>query len=173
MQNGVQGKKTGQYRAVQEDTTDNSGRGMTMIAGEEEELELLVVEPVCAGFVYHDFEKSGIQYINILGERGYENVFLLSGGIEDFMMSYGNLIEGKNIPKCENKNPKPIGKPERLGGHGMLNGNGKVELYRQGQFKKKSESQYFFSPQNLGSCHQSGRIKLAQRVVSLARTIAT
>jgi hypothetical protein len=40
--------------AIQEDKTDNSRRGMTMIAGEEEELELLVVQPVCAGFVYHN-----------------------------------------------------------------------------------------------------------------------
>jgi len=46
-------------------------------------------KPNCLIVVYHDFEKSGIQYITILGERGYENAFLLSGGIEDFMMSHG------------------------------------------------------------------------------------
>ena len=36
---------------------------MTMIAGEEEELELLVVEPVCAGFVYHDFETAEVRSV--------------------------------------------------------------------------------------------------------------
>jgi hypothetical protein len=50
-------------------------------------------------------------------------------------------VDGNNIPKCENKQPKgPGGKGDRTGGHGMVNGNGKVELYRQGQFNKKSES---------------------------------
>jgi hypothetical protein len=97
--------------------------------------------PNCLVIVYHDFEKIGIQFINILGERGFDNAYLLTGGIEEFILTHGGLVDGKNIPKCENKQPKGAGgKGDRAGGHGMVNGNGKVELYRQGQFNKKSES---------------------------------
>ena len=102
--------------------------------------------PNCLVIVYHDFEKSGIQFISILGERGFENAYLLTGGIEEFILTHGGLVDGKNKPKCENKVPRGGGEGgkgdrDRTGGHGMVNGNGKVELYRQGQFNKKSEGQ--------------------------------
>jgi rhodanese-related sulfurtransferase len=31
--------------------------------------------PNCLVILYHDFEKSGIQFINILAERGFENAY--------------------------------------------------------------------------------------------------
>ena len=34
-----------------------------MIAGEEEELELLAVEPVCAGFVYHNWQAGEVRSV--------------------------------------------------------------------------------------------------------------
>jgi len=34
--------------------------------------------------VYHFDEKPGIDYVNQLFEKGYDNLFLLNGGIEGF-----------------------------------------------------------------------------------------
>ena len=34
----------------------------------------------------------------MLYEKGYDNVFLLSGGIEKFLIDFPNLVEGHNIP---------------------------------------------------------------------------
>lgn len=34
--------------------------------------------------VYHFDEKKGIDYVNELFEKGYDNLYLLSGGIESF-----------------------------------------------------------------------------------------
>ena len=31
-------------------------------------------------------------------EKGYENIFLLSGGIEAFLEEFPQLVEGKNVP---------------------------------------------------------------------------
>ena len=32
-------------------------------------------------------------------EKGYENVYLLSGGIEGFLEQFAELCEGTNVPK--------------------------------------------------------------------------
>ena len=34
-----------------------------------------------------------------MSEKGYDNVFLLSGGIEQMNEEYHNHIEGRNVPK--------------------------------------------------------------------------
>ena len=34
-----------------------------------------------------------------MSEKGYDNVFLLSGGIEQMNEEYHNNIEGRNVPK--------------------------------------------------------------------------
>jgi len=34
-----------------------------------------------------------------MAEKGYENVFLLSGGIENFNEEFNEMVEGKNVPK--------------------------------------------------------------------------
>jgi predicted sulfurtransferase len=34
-----------------------------------------------------------------MAEKGYENVFLLSGGIENFNEEFTEMVEGKNVPK--------------------------------------------------------------------------
>jgi hypothetical protein len=34
----------------------------------------------------------------MLSEKGYENTFLLSGGIEAFLEDYTDLVEGKQMP---------------------------------------------------------------------------
>ena len=48
--------------------------------------------------IYMYDERSGTAAAKLLYEKGYDNVFLLSGGIEEFIMSYDELIEGINVP---------------------------------------------------------------------------
>ena len=36
-------------------------------------------------------------------DRGYENTYLLTGGIEKFIEDYPNLIIGNNIPQLVNQ----------------------------------------------------------------------
>ena len=44
-------------------------------------------------------ERNGILAARALVDRGYENTFLLTGGIEKFIEDYPSLIEGNNIPQ--------------------------------------------------------------------------
>ena len=44
-------------------------------------------------------ERKGTQAANLMNEKGYDNVFLLSGGIEQFNEEFHNLVEGRNVPK--------------------------------------------------------------------------
>lgn len=53
--------------------------------------------------VYHFDEKKGIDYVNELFEKGYDNIYLLSGGIEAFGMEIGEGLEGKNVPQFAKK----------------------------------------------------------------------
>jgi len=48
--------------------------------------------------IYMNDERQGTQYAQILAEKGYENVFLLSGGIEAFLEDFTELVEGKQVP---------------------------------------------------------------------------
>lgn len=48
--------------------------------------------------IYMRDEKTGCASAKLLYEKGYDNVFLLSGGIEEFLLKHGDLIEGSNIP---------------------------------------------------------------------------
>ena len=34
----------------------------------------------------------------MLSEKGYDNVYLLSGGCEGFLESHSSLVEGKQVP---------------------------------------------------------------------------
>ena len=49
--------------------------------------------------VYMSDERKGCQAANLMAEKGYENVFLLSGGIEQFNEEFNYLIEGRQVPK--------------------------------------------------------------------------
>ena len=44
-------------------------------------------------------EWKGTAAANLMAEKGYENVFLLSGGIEQFNEEFNSLVEGRNVPK--------------------------------------------------------------------------
>ena len=49
--------------------------------------------------IYMGDERKGTQAANLMNEKGYDNVFLLSGGIEQFNEEFHNLVEGRNVPK--------------------------------------------------------------------------
>lgn len=44
-------------------------------------------------------EKNGTRWAKIFYEKGYENVYLLSEGIEKFKLENYDYIEGKNLPE--------------------------------------------------------------------------
>ncbi len=48
--------------------------------------------------IYMYDERSGTAAAKLLYEKGYDNVFLLSGGIEEFLTNHNELVEGKNVP---------------------------------------------------------------------------
>ena len=43
-------------------------------------------------------ERKGCAAANLFSEKGYENVFLLSGGIEKFNEEFHHLVEGRDVP---------------------------------------------------------------------------
>jgi len=49
--------------------------------------------------IYMGDERQGIQVADAIVDRGYENTYLLTGGIEKFLPSYESLVEGTNVPK--------------------------------------------------------------------------
>jgi centrosomal protein CEP41 len=55
--------------------------------------------------LYHLEEKKGINPAKIFFEKGFDNVYLLTGGLEEFHSVYPDYIEGGDIPI-----PKPLGK---------------------------------------------------------------
>lgn len=51
--------------------------------------------------MYMQDDKRGMYYANIFSQKEFENLFLLSGGIEKFIEEYPDLLEGKNIPQVK------------------------------------------------------------------------
>jgi centrosomal protein CEP41 len=47
---------------------------------------------------YMNDERQGTQQAALLAEKGYENTFLLSGGIEAFLEENTDLVEGRQVP---------------------------------------------------------------------------
>ena len=45
--------------------------------------------------VYMFDERQGTQYAQMMTEKGFENLYLLSGGCEDFLEKYSELCEGR------------------------------------------------------------------------------
>ena len=48
--------------------------------------------------VYADDERHGIQSAQIIFEKGFDNVYLLTGCLVNFAFMYYSLIEGTEIP---------------------------------------------------------------------------
>ena len=53
--------------------------------------------------VYHFDEKPGMEYSTQLAEKGYDNLYLLSGGIEGFGQEIQEGLEGKDVPLFKKK----------------------------------------------------------------------
>ena len=43
-------------------------------------------------------ERNGVAAARAMVDRGYENTYLLTGGIEKFIEDYSSLVQGNNIP---------------------------------------------------------------------------
>ena len=48
--------------------------------------------------VYADDERHGTQIAKIIFEKGFDNVYLLTGGISVFAFENPHLIEGSEVP---------------------------------------------------------------------------
>lgn len=53
-------------------------------------------------------ERKGVESGHLLAEKGFDNVFLLSGGYEKFASDYPEMVEGKHVVKSSP--PKTITK---------------------------------------------------------------
>ena len=71
--------------------------------------------------MYHFDEKNGIPYANLLFQKGFDNVFLLNGGIEEFANNYPEYLDGVEKDKyinlkIENDKKKKFIEEKRAGG---------------------------------------------------------
>lgn len=53
--------------------------------------------------VYHDDDKSGMNYAAVLYEKGFDNIYLLTGGIEDFYQKKPEYVVGKELPPLKSE----------------------------------------------------------------------
>jgi centrosomal protein CEP41 len=56
--------------------------------------------------VYMADERLGTHYSKLLFEKGFDNVYLLSGGVEKFLANYPNLVEGTKVPEIKKTDKK-------------------------------------------------------------------
>jgi centrosomal protein CEP41 len=52
--------------------------------------------------LYHSDERNGVPYANLLFQKGYDNVFFLSGGIEEFRKKFPEYLDGPEREKYIN-----------------------------------------------------------------------
>ena len=48
--------------------------------------------------VYHTDERNGIPIAKLFYDKGFDNIFLVSGGIEEFVAQFPEFCEGENVP---------------------------------------------------------------------------
>ena len=53
--------------------------------------------------IYMADERKGTPVAQVFFEKGYENVYLLSGGLEQFLDDFTDLVEGKSVPAPSKK----------------------------------------------------------------------
>lgn len=49
--------------------------------------------------VTSDNERHGTAVAKVLTEKGFNNIYLLTGGVQQFFIDYPELIEGQEIPE--------------------------------------------------------------------------
>ena len=52
--------------------------------------------------IYHIDERNSTVYAQLLSQKGFENVFMLSGGIEEFVNNFPEKCEGYNVQQIIN-----------------------------------------------------------------------
>lgn len=65
--------------------------------------------------IYSSDEKSSITYAQLLTQKGYDNIYMLSGGIEEFVKVYpekcdGTMVQQLIMAKCQEEIMKKDGK---------------------------------------------------------------
>ena len=55
--------------------------------------------------VYAGDERPGVESAQKLAQRGFENIYLLTGGLEEFTKQYWQCLEGTNPPRPIVNNP--------------------------------------------------------------------
>lgn len=55
-------------------------------------------KPQALIIVYHNDEKKSLEPATVLYEKGYDNLFLLTGGLEKFIQPYHDLLVGSDVP---------------------------------------------------------------------------
>jgi centrosomal protein CEP41 len=53
--------------------------------------------------VYHEDEKNGVSYASVLYEKGFDNIFLVTGGIEDFYQKKPEWVIGSELPTLKSE----------------------------------------------------------------------
>jgi centrosomal protein CEP41 len=54
--------------------------------------------------VYIEDEHKGVEFAKLFFEKGFDNIYLLSGGFESFAANYSELLEGKKASEYQGKN---------------------------------------------------------------------
>ncbi len=49
--------------------------------------------------VYSSDERKGVESSHLFAQKGYENIFLVSGGFEKFAEEFPGMLEGKHVFK--------------------------------------------------------------------------
>ena len=64
--------------------------------------------------IYLSDERKGVEYAKLFTEKGFDNIYLLSGGFEEFAEKYPKLLEGKKAAAYQAKAaPKETGSPKK------------------------------------------------------------
>eukprot|EP01022_Parablepharisma_sp_SALTPOND_P028840 TRINITY_DN71879_c0_g1_i1.p1 TRINITY_DN71879_c0_g1~~TRINITY_DN71879_c0_g1_i1.p1 ORF type:complete len:176 (+),score=19.68 TRINITY_DN71879_c0_g1_i1:650-1177(+) len=71
--------------------------------------------------IYVADERKGVEYAKLFTEKGFDNIYLLSGGFEGFAEKFPNLLEGKKAMVYQAKAPPKLstGSPKKEEGKGM------------------------------------------------------
>jgi len=48
--------------------------------------------------IYNFDERTGVPIAKMFYDKGYDNIYLMSGGIEEFVHTYHDLVEGEKVP---------------------------------------------------------------------------
>jgi len=82
--------------------------------------------------------------MTILSEKGFDDVFFLSGGYEEFVLKYPQYLEGPDAPKVNLENTNPLSQhgsqQNAFSSNNSIKSQEKVMMYRQAQYKGSNTS---------------------------------